>query len=220
MTSVRQLRADAAKSLRRAKTSCTLATRESRIVAKTRCEMLKANELRLAKKHCDAAYRSAELARKAYQRARKPETPARTKSRETQKEKRERARRDAVARVVQEHQVPEGVAEAAVRIVERRGAGRGPATSRWERLAEGVTGRTLAAAWNRYEKQTAKARPRPELDTNDLLEHIALAKKKKKKKKQRAPTGAEVERWQKRAQQQHDVEVLLSEEFGEDFEVF
>jgi hypothetical protein len=153
---------------------------------KTRCAFIKASELRAAKAHCDAAFKSAEAARAVYRKARPAEVTAKQKARVKTSESREQDRRNAVARVVGEHQVPELVAEYAVRAVERRGVRGSKQAHRWERLAEGVTGRELAAAWKRYELEAQRKRP-----LERLARRFAPTKKKraapKRKRAARAP---------------------------------
>jgi hypothetical protein len=146
--------------------------------------MLKASELRIAKAHCEAAFRSVEAARAAYLRARVPESPARKASRARESEQKEFSRRDAVDMVMTHHGVPLDVACAAVRIVERRGVGRGPKGSRWERLAEAVTGAELTEAWGRLEKKKPGERPGPE----GLARRFATKKAAKKATKRRKKT--------------------------------
>lgn len=152
MTSVRQLRAEAAAELKAAGRACAAADREAKLLAKTRCEFIKVNELRRALALCKKAHEAADDARRAYIRARPVPSKARQHSRVLEAEKKENARRDAIAAVRKELNLPSQVAEYAVRAVERKGRlPRGK--ERWKALRDKVGGQQVAEAWKRYERE-------------------------------------------------------------------
>lgn len=129
-----------------------MADREARTIAKTRCEFIKASELKRAIAACKKVHAAADDARAAYIRARVKPSEARKRSRVKQSEKKEGARRDAIAAVKKELGLPERVAEMAVRAVERKG--RLPAgKERWKALRDRVGGQQVAEAWRRYERE-------------------------------------------------------------------
>lgn len=152
MSSVRQLRAEAAAELKAAKKACAAADREARILSKTRCEFIKVQELRRALALCKKVHETADELTRAYIRARPIPSKARLHSRVLEAEKKENARRDAIAAVRKELNLPAQVADYAVRAVER--TGRLPrGKERWKALRDRVGGQQVAEAWKRYERE-------------------------------------------------------------------
>lgn len=213
MTSVRQLRTQAAAAHKAARKACAAAAKEARIISKTRCELVKASELKLAIKHCKQVEANAELVRQAYVRARVKPSEARKRGRVKASEKKEGARRDAIAAVKTELKLPERVAEIAVRAVERKG--RLPAgKERWKALRDRVGGQQVTEAWKRYEREQER-----EIKKQLAAETKAGNARRKPPTKRKPPkyTRAQIAKEQKRA-----AAGLVAEQLGhgyEDFEI-
>lgn len=185
MSSARLLRSEATAALTRARKACSLALKEARIVASTRCELIKSNELRRARDACQRVEKAAKEARDAYLRARPPVSEAKQRAQVRRRERREMTRRDAVVRVMQDRDVPERVAELAVRAAERKPLRGVDIMRKWEALAERAgDSAALAAAWRTYEREAEQRIP-PRSEQQRAL--------KKRAKKKRSKRGAKIQ---------------------------